>query len=579
MSGITHPAGGGAILQVRGAARNAYAQALPVSMLLGAAMSMSLAPAEAWWFAAPCLAGLFYLLPALRPLQRAACGWAFGLGWFGAGLWWVVPGLASTSEAGAALSLTLGALLIAYLALYPAAAALAIGALQGERRPWLRAAATASAWTLCDWLRAHLLGGMPMLPSGAAHASGPLAGYAALAGVHGLGFLNAMSAAVLAQWLPTGAQGRSAQHGRMAGRPCQMVRPRIAWPPRQAAIGLLALGALLLGGQLLRQHAWTRDAGTLDIRILQGDLQPDERSGREAVLRAHTLYSHLAAAGSADLTVLPETALPIEWDAMPPAMLAEWQALAERNGAILLGAMAAAVPRPGLIGASSNSAFALQGVAAGDSPARDSPAWPGHAGSGLAHRGLARPDRATLGLAPVYRYDKAELVPLGERMPQSMDWLAQRLNVQFGGLLPGARGQAPLRLERSGARVAIGICYENQFGPYLARQARDAHLLAILNNLAWGRGSYAAAQYTQASQLRALETGRWVVQASNGGPSVLISPSGAIVDALPDQATGVLTGRAGLRDGATPYMRTGDAPLLLAMLSILSCCAWRRRCP
>jgi apolipoprotein N-acyltransferase len=440
-----------------------------------------------------------------------------------------------------------------------------------------------------------------MLPSGAAHASGPLAGYAALAGVHGLGFLNALAAAVLARWLPAGrrdrgmrllpfltrywlpsrARGRGvlqgaglargrrpsslrnegAQAGGGAGYAARIVPPRRArlpQAPRQAAAGLLALCVLLLGGQLLRQHAWTRDAGTLAIRILQGDLQPDERSGREAVLRAHTLYSHLAAAGRAGLTVLPETALPIEWDAMPPAMLAEWQALAESNGAILMGAMAAAAPQPGLMGASSNSAFGLQASAAASSPARSGPARPGP--------------------APIYRYDKAELVPLGERMPQSMDWLARRLNVQFGGLLPGAHGQPPLRLAQSGARVAIGICYENQFGPYLARQARDSQLLAILNNLAWGRGSYAAAQYTQASQLRALETGRWVIQAANGGPSVLISPSGAIIAALPEQATGVLSGRAGLRDGATPYMRAGDTPLLLAMLSILSYCAWRQRC-
>lgn len=506
------------------AGRVVFAQALPVALLLGAAMTVSLAPIHAWWFAPPCLAALFYLLAGLAPLRRAACGFAFGLGWFGTSLWWVVQGLMETSEAGMALSVALGAVLFGYLSLFPAAAALAIGPLSRIDSPWLRAAALASAWTLCDWLRGALFGGLPMLASGSAHSAGPLAGYAPLAGVHGLGMLNALVSALLAQWL----------------------RPRAVWPARAArlaALQVLALTALLLGGQLLRGHPWTTDSGSLSVRIVQADQRPADRSGALSVALANSLYARLVQGGRADLTVLPETALPIQWDAMPPIAREQWQQLANRNGAIVLGAMAGAPAQAGLIGSSSNSAFGL----------------------------LPGADQA-------YRYDKVKLVPLAERMPQSMDWLARRLSVRFGGLLPGAGPQAPLRLVRPDARVALAICYENQFGSYMARQAGQGQLLAVLNNLGWGQGTYASAHYTQASQLRAMETGRWLLQASNGGPSALIDPSGAIVDALPEQATGVLARRAGLRDGATPYMRAGDIPLLLAMLAVLFTCPWKRLC-
>lgn len=504
--------------------RVSFAQALPVALLLGAAMSVSLAPIHAWWFAPPCLAALFYLLGSQTPLRSAACGFAFGLGWFGIGLWWVVQGLMETSEAGVALSAALGALLIGYLSLFPAAAGMVIGPLSRIDSPWLRAAALASAWTLCDWLRGSLMGGMPMLASGSAHSTGPLAGYAPLAGVHGLGLLNALAAALLAQWL----------------------RPRALWPVRAArlaAVQAVALAALLLAGQLLRGHPWTADSGTLSVRIVQADQRPAERSGARSVVLANLLYARLVEGGRADLTVLPETALPIQWDAMPPVARAQWQQLANRNGAIVLGAMASAPAQAALIGDSSNSAFGL----------------------------LPGADQA-------YRYDKVKLVPLAERMPQSMAWLARLLSVQFGGLLPGTGTQAPLRLAQPDARVALAICYENQFGHYMAQQASQGQVLAVLNSLAWGHGTYAAAQYTQASQLRALETGRWVLQASNGGPSALIDPDGTIVDALPEQATGVLAGRAGLRDGATPYMHAGDTPLLLAMLAALLTSAWKRLC-
>ena len=68
-------------------------------------------------------------------------------------------------------------------------------------------------------------------------------------------------------------------------------------------------------------------------------------------------------------------------------------------------------------------------------------------------------------------------------------------------------------------------------------------------------------QFTALAQLRAIESGRWLVSVANTGPSLLVSPRGAVVAALP--AGRAVTGlfRVPQLTGLTPYARFGDGPL------------------
>jgi len=98
-----------------------------------------------------------------------------------------------------------------------------------------------------------------------------------------------------------------------------------------------------------------------------------------------------------------------------------------------------------------------------------------------------------------------------------------------------------------------------------------------VSNDAWFGKSLAAEQHLQASQMRALETGRWMVRSTNTGASAAIDEHGRVVSRLAPFTTGTLVEKVVPREGATPYARWGNIPALWAMAAVLLLAAWRRK--
>src|SRR4051812_3154032 len=112
-----------------------------LAAVFGAVLTLSFAPAQAWWLAPYCLAGLFLILSGLPAGRASVLGFVFGLANFGTGVWWLWAGLRQYSDAGAPLALCLTLVLAAYLALFPALATGAFGALmarvpEASRQGW-----------------------------------------------------------------------------------------------------------------------------------------------------------------------------------------------------------------------------------------------------------------------------------------------------------------------------------------------------------------------------------------------------------------------------------------------------------
>ena len=158
--------------------------------------------------------------------------------------------------------------------------------------------------------------------------------------------------------------------------------------------------------------------------------------------------------------------------------------------------------------------------------------------------------------------DKHRLVPLGEWVPlaQLVRWSGLSA---VGGVEPGAPSRLLLR---PGGAVAAAICYELSDGGALAAAVRDgAQWLLASANL----DPYPVLlqrQFIALAQLRALETGRWLVSAANTGPSLLISPRGVVRDAIPLGKPAVGFFAVSLLHQLTPYDRCGEAPLLVSAL-------------
>jgi apolipoprotein N-acyltransferase len=287
-------------------------------------------------------------------------------------------------------------------------------------------------------------------------------------------------------------------------------------------LALVGLAAVMALGQALRLVAWTSPAGSpVSIALLQGNIAQDMKFVPERYPRTLETYARLAEETPARLIVLPETAIPRFYHAIEPAFLARLEDAARRNG----GDLVLGVPMQ-----------------------------------------LARNDyfnsALTLGTAPRQAYHKVHLVPFGEFVPPGFGWVLHVLRIPLSDFARGAPNQPPLQV--AGQRVAVNICYEDAFGEEMARRAAGATLLVNMSNVAWFGDSLAPGQHLQIARLRALETGRSHLAATNTGITAAIDRDGRVLAQLPQFAEGRLEVAVQGYDGETPYMRYGDWPALLA---------------
>ncbi len=498
------------------AARRQLARLLPPA-LIGAIALFGFAPFYFWPLVLLSVALLFGLVDSAPDARRAAwIGWAWGFGYFSAGVHWIFISLHTYGGMPAALAVLAVAALAAFLALYPALAAYAARRLAGESRAILLLLALPAGWLLVEWLRGWLFTGFPWAAIGYSQMpDGPLAGFAPLLGVYGVSGLLAWLAG-LAAWL--------------LGR-------RLA----RIDAALLAGALLLCGvGIALKQVAWTTPSGKpLKVALLQGAIPQNQKWGVDDLIYNLRTYYQLVKQAKAELIVLPETAFPIFLHEVPPDYLDAVLSYAQvQNAALIAGA-----------------------------PRLDAKSQRYYNGAVL----LTDPKRPA-------NY-KAHLVPFGEYVPLRplFAWVYDNiLHMPLADFSSGGPVQTPLAVRDQ--RIAANICYEDVFGEELLPNARQATMLLNLSNLAWFDGSVALAQHGQISQARALETGRPMLRATNSGTTAVISPNGQYAARLPERIEGILTASVQGMQGNTPYMRWGNAAaLLLAGMAVLAALWLRRR--
>ncbi len=122
-------------------------------------------------------------------------------------------------------------------------------------------------------------------------------------------------------------------------------------------------------------------------------------------------------------------------------------------------------------------------------------------------------------------YDKRQLVPFAEWFPGRafLSWLPY-IAALNGGLTPG---QNRRRLRNDCAPIAPLICWESAFADLAYAQVRrGAQLLVISTDDAWFGKTSGPYMHAQIAQLRAIETGAYVVRAAATGMSGIIAPDG-----------------------------------------------------
>lgn len=490
------------------------------SAAAGGLMTLSLAPYDFWVCGLLSLSALAWLLLRAsggQPLRGRSAWWiafCYGLGLFGTGGSWVYVSITEFGNSSVPLGLALTGGFVAIMALLLALPFYLLGRFTNHTTGF--ALAFAALWFISEWLRTWIFTGFPWLFAGYGHIDTWLSGWAPVLSVYGIGLLLAFTAAVIAL----------AATGRLA-------------PFRQGAT-LALIGAALLPwplGALLAQVEWTQpDGEEITIGLVQANIPQDKKwlpEFRGETISRYQDGTRALSEQGVDVIIWPEAALPLLYGQAPNLMQA-LQRNAEQTRIDLISGV--------LYDREDNSAE---------------------------RRRVIHNSAAVFGRSPSV-YHKRHLVPFGEYVPLE-DWI--RGTIEFFDLptsfiRPGAEGQQPL--SAGGVSWAPLICYEIVYPRLVANTALPAQVLLTISNDAWFGDSIGPLQHMQMAQMRALETGRYLVRATNTGVTAIVDPSGRIVEKLPQFERANMVGTITARRGATPFMLAGISLVFALALPMLA---------
>ena len=495
------------------------------------------------------LAVLHGLLVGRRTGEGFLVGWSFGIGLLGFGIFWIRVSLNEFGNMGVWLAHGLTLIFILAMALYygllGALTAWLTGRLPGG--PGGRLAGWASPllifpalWVLLEWLRGWFLTGFPWLNAGDSQVEGPLAGYVPLLGVYGVSLLVALSAGLL--WCLIAVRDPGSDRG-PAPTPSMGLSHRRS-RERWGLAGVLAL--IWLAGLGLGRLEWTQAVGEpFRAAVLQANIPQSLKWNEESLyptLRAYVELTREAFDQQAQVIVWPETAIPEFLDRVREPLLEPLAAEAGEAGAQLVIGL----------------------------PVLDYEAQ-------TYFNGLI-----SLGAAGEDLYRKRHLVPFGEFMPwrSLLGPLAQAFAVPMSDFSAGDAARPLLRV--GSHQVGASICYEDAFSAEVIQALPEAAYLINVSNDAWFGDSLAPHQHLGIARMRALETGRWLVRATNTGISALIDHRGQVRGTVPAFQRGLFSALVQPRAGATPFARFGNAlpiGLALAMLGAALLAGWRSILP
>ncbi|HYW93728.1 MAG TPA: apolipoprotein N-acyltransferase [Gammaproteobacteria bacterium] len=466
-----------------------FVRSVVAPLVAGALLVPAFAPFDWWPLAAISLALLLGLWAGCRPRTAAARGFLFGVGCFGPGIYWLYISVHTFGGAPVWLAVALTVALIGYMSLYPAAAGWLLCRLfpgAGAVRSLL---AFPALWALLEWLRSWLFTGFPWLSVGYSQIDTPLAGYAPVLGVFGVGMALALSAGCL--WL------------------------LLSGPPRRRLLALGAAAAVWAGGALLGGVPWTHpDGRALTVALVQGNEPQNKKWLPDNLMPTLQRYLRLTDGHwNDDLIIWPEAAIPALYDNVSGFIDALGHKVASHHSHLMLGVLR----------------HMQRGNRYFNSVLDIGP----HGGR--------------------HFYYKRHLVPFGEYFPVPdfvRQWL-RILHLPYTSLSPGRPDQPPLPVD--GVPAGVSICYEDAFGSLIVRDVPPARILVNVSNDAWFGHSIALAQHLEMTRMRALEAGRPLLRTTNTGITALIGYRGRIRASLPKFHAAVLTGRVQPRRGATPY--------------------------
>ena len=439
-------------------------------------------------------------------------GWLFGLTFFGCGVYWVYISIHNFGNAPILLAVLILALMIAFLALYPALQGYILNLLfpQNDWHKFL--VAFPALWVILEWLRGWVLSGFPWLFLGYGHIDSPLRGWATIFGVYGVSFVIAQTAGAIV---------------------CMFF-----YRKKMKSIAMLALLILVLwgGGIAFTKINWTKKIDVpIKVSLIQGNIPLDQKWDESEWLSILNSYTILTAQNfSSKIIIWPEAAIP----------------LLTEDAQFYLKLLSKAAKK--------HNTTILSGVSFYDNQS-------GNYSNGILAFG-----------ANDGRYNKRHLVPFTEYLPLRflLSWLHNYIMVPMSDFSSGAKNQPDLLIGKT--LLAPFICYEIAYANLVLDYLPRAGLIVTVCEDGWFGESIAAAQHAEIARMRSLEVGRYQLLATSTGVTAIIDANGKIISELPAFKQAVLTANIQLLSGATPWVKFGQYIWLLLLLAILWATRWKK---
>jgi apolipoprotein N-acyltransferase len=501
-----------------------------LTLLAGAATTLAFAPFAFWPLAFITPAILVLCCYHASPKQALLYGWLFGFGFIGTGISWVYISLNVYGEAPPVLAGIMTLIMIAVLASYIGIACYLLNRFFPHARisKWLLA--FPCLWVIAEGARQWILTGFPWLLLGYSQIDTPLRGLAPITSVYGVSWMVAATSGALAITLRA-CVTRFKKHSIVSDGQ-NTVRP---YNQKSLLYTLILIIALWLAAVALSSVQWTKPASKpITVSLVQGDIPTSlkwEAAQAEKTLRT---YQQLTAPHwGNELIIWPEGAVTFLQTEAQPYL----QQLAQR--------------------AKAHDSTLLTGI-------------PIQQGNRYYNGMLAMGEGSGM-------YLKRHLVPFGEFIPfrSLIDWLQGYLQIPMSDFSPGERYQPLIRLDHT--LLATFICYEIAYPTEVLDSLPAGQLLVVISDDSWFGKSIAAEQHLEIAQMRALETGRYLVMGTNDGITAIVNARGQVQALAPRYEATVLTGEITPMQGATPWVKTGFYPWAVLLLVLLLFAYWRQR--
>lgn len=456
------------------------------------------------------LAMFYKQIQTSNPKKAFFQGLVFGIGLFGLGVSWVSISIHTYGHLPLFLAYLITTGFVLYLALFPALCACLFRALcYPSLSTPSKVFLWSSLWCVTEYLRAIFFTGFPWLSLGFGQIDTPLRYLLPITGIYGLSFFAVLAAACLNYAISK--------------------KYKTAW--------LLSFVLLLILPESLRSLQWSKPApNPLTVGVVQANISMRDKWDETVFWQIMEHYQDAIQQlmGKKQIILLPESAFPMPAEYIQD-YLTDLDIQAKKTETALLLGIPEAVP-----------------VAPQHSEAT----------SELFYNTLS-----TLGSATgVYR--KQHLVPFGEYIPNFFARMLLNMNLISSDMQAGSAHQSLVRAHNR--PFATLICYELAYPQLLREQLPTAQWIISLSDDGWFGHSLASYQHLQMAQALSILTSRYQIVANNDGLSSIITPQGKFSHTLPAFTSGILEGEIYPVQGATPWIKWGDWPILgLCALIIL----------